>query len=110
MVTIQSKQVAVTDALRSFAEKQTAHITKFGKKVQNISFFLETVSRKKNDPKANKVVVTVAQPGKDVVVRSFGVDLYQTIADAAKAAGRRLRKVADKKTDLRRGQVDHPTK
>lgn len=102
MVTIHSKQVKITDALREHARRQAQQIQKMSKKILDVSFFVETVSKKHNDPRANKVVVQVRRPGKDIVVRSFATNLYEAISEASRAAARRLRKTRERKLHAKR--------
>ncbi len=101
-VLVESKQVKVTKALREFATKQANKLNKLGKKISKVTVYLETITKKSNDPQANKVTFTLEVPGKNVVVRKHAVDMYVAIVDAAHAAVRQLRKKVERQHALRR--------
>ncbi len=101
-VIVESKQIKVTKAIRSFAKKQARKFNKFGKKVIDIKIHLEKITKKKMDSSANIVTYFVSIPGKDIVVKSKSSDMYTAIVNATSSALRKLRKVNEKRTMTKR--------
>lgn len=91
-IIVQSKNVALTAALRRYVQRQAAKLSGPHLQIRQVTAFLETIARKKNDLGGASVKLLVEVPGKDVVVERHGVDLYDTIVDAADRARRALRK------------------
>jgi ribosomal subunit interface protein len=87
----------VTEALRNHVTKHAEKLSRIGKKVIAVRVFLETVAKKSNDPHANHVTFRVMVPGKDVVVQKKAVDMYEAVVQAAHAAIRHVRKVAERR-------------
>lgn len=101
-VTVQSKTIQVTQALRAFAERQLEKLFKTTNQVGQVSVFLEQVSKKKNDMKSAVARVKVSLPGKDVVVERHARDLYEAISDVSDRAHRAVRKMKERRLDLKR--------
>ncbi len=101
-VIVESKNVEVTSAIRSHAQKQAQKLTKVYKKINIARFFLDNLKKKSNDPKANKVTLKVEIPGKDVVVKEHAVDMYEAINLAVESALRHLRKKLEKERTKQR--------
>jgi len=87
----------VGPSIREFARKQAAKFNKLGKHVIGGRIFLETVSKKHNDPKANTVTYEVDIPGKNVIVQARAANLYDAITAATNSATRQVRKVLEKR-------------
>lgn len=104
-VMIQSKQLEVTQGLRSHIMQQARKLARLGKKIINVRVFLEKVPHKKNDIAASQVTYQVEVPGNDVVIKSRAVDMYHAVVKATHAVVRRVRKVAEKRRTIKRG--DH---
>jgi len=94
----------VTPAIRAFAKKQSTKLGKLSKKITGARLFLETVSKKHNDPQANTATYEVDVPGKNVVVKAHAKDLYQAIALASNSAARQVRKLFEKRRTKQRQQ------
>jgi len=103
-VIVESKRMKVTQALRSFIEKQAQKITKLNKNATKVRVHLETTKRKSNDPLANMVTFLVEIPGKDIVITKHAVNMYDAVVDAAAGAARQLRKKHEKQTTKQRNQ------
>lgn len=104
---VESKRLKVTQALRDFVEKQAQKLTKLGERsVTKVAVYLETVTKKSNDPSANVVTYALSLPGKKVVVvKKHAVDMYEAIVAASNEALRRVRKIKEKRLDKQRGLV-----
>jgi len=102
-VIVESKKMKVTEAIRMFAQKQAQKLTKISAGVSEVRIYLESVTKKKSDERANMVTYCVSVPGKDIVVKKHAVDMYAAIVDATKGAVRKLRKSHEKRTSLKRG-------
>lgn len=91
-LTIQSKTVPVSAAIHDWACDHFAKIIDKGLKITKIQVFLETIGKKGDQfSAAAKAVIRV--PGKkDIVIKRWGSDLYQAIAETADRAGRLVRK------------------
>jgi ribosomal subunit interface protein len=95
---VQAKDMKITQGIKNFVEeKAIRNVARLGQKVISVRVYLENVARKKNDPKGSKAKVQLEMPGKDIVVEGESFDPYQAISEALKAAGRRLRKVKEKR-------------
>lgn len=101
-VMVEGKELVVTPAIQAHAEKQAQKITKLHKNVISIRLYLETITKKSNDPSANQVTYEVGIPGQDVVVKANAADMYEAITKATAAAVRRLREVTEKQRDAQR--------
>jgi ribosomal subunit interface protein len=102
-ILIQSKTLAVTEAMRSFIERQTRRLFRKSQRVGQVTIYLETLSkRKKHDVQSACAKFQVHLPGRDIVVERRAVDLYQAIADASASAARRLRKFKEKRIGVHR--------
>jgi len=107
-VIIESKKMKITQAIRSFTEKQALKISKLGKSVLDIKVHLETITKKKMDKNSNIVTYFISIPGKDIVVKSKSDDMYNAIIEATRSAVRKLRKVNEKRKTIRRTRVVTP--
>ena len=96
-VFIHSKTIAVTAALRAFAERQARKLVKKGRKIEVVNVFVETIGRKKNDLQSAVAKMQVSIPGKDVIVERRSADLYQALMDVTNSASRQLGKVKDRR-------------
>lgn len=101
-VLVQSSSFKVTEAMRHFVEQQAAKVLKLGKGVLQIQVYLDSISKKNNDPHANQVTYKVAIPGKDIVVKKTAVDMYEAINGATESAARQLRKFYERRRTLKR--------
>jgi ribosomal subunit interface protein len=102
-ITVQSKTLEVTDALRAFCEKQASKVNRFGRKISSINIHIENVKRKKNDPSAASVLYSVNLPGKVVVVRRKAVNMYEAVVDATNGIIRQVRKSKERRITRKRG-------
>ncbi|NCN24077.1 MAG: ribosomal subunit interface protein [Candidatus Pacebacteria bacterium CG10_big_fil_rev_8_21_14_0_10_42_12] len=105
-VIVESKNLEVTKAIREFAEKQARKLSKLSGRITRIRLFLETIPKKRNDPHANTVTYEVEVPGKNVVITSKAVDMYEAIVAATNTAARRMRKQFEKKITKRRSKIE----
>lgn len=103
-VLIEGKEMVITPGIQTHAEKQAQKISKLNKNVLAVRIFLETIKKKTNDPTANQVTYEVDIPGQDVVVKAHAQDMYEAIVKATDAARRKLRKMAEKVRDKKRGE------
>jgi len=101
-ITVQSKTLEVTDALRAFCEKQALKIGRFGKKISKINIHIENVERKKNDPNSASVLYSVDIPGQVLVVKRKAVNMYDAVVDATNGIMRQVRKTKEKRIDKKR--------
>jgi len=95
-VTVESKNIEVTAALRQFAQKQAQKLTKVYRKISLTRFFLDHLKKRQNDPSANNVTVKIEVPGKDILVKEQAVDMYEAMRRAVATALRHLRKKLEK--------------
>jgi ribosomal subunit interface protein len=99
---VQAKDMKVTKAIKAFVEQKIKRtVVKHGKQVMGVKVYLETIARKKSDPKAAHAKVEIEVPGNNIVVEEKSFDPYQAIAGALKAGARRLRKNREKKIKKR---------
>jgi len=97
-IIVQAKEMKVTKAIEEFVNQKVKRtIVKHGKQVLGVRVYLETIMRKKSDPKASHAKVEIEVPGENIVVEGKSFDPYQAISGALKAATRRLRKTQEKK-------------
>ena len=101
-VLVDAKNFVVTKGLRQFVKAQADKLSKVAGKVLDVRVYLESVEKKTNDPKAKKVIYQIKVPGKNLVIRKKGVEMYETITSTTKAALRKLRKQTEKIRTLRR--------
>lgn len=92
----------VTQAIRIFAQDQAEKLQKLEKGVAQVRIYLENVAKKKSDIYSNIVTYHISIPGKDIVVKKHGADMYAAIVDATQGAVRKLRKVTEKRIATRR--------
>lgn len=102
-ITVQSKTLEITDALRAFCEKQAKKVNRFGRRITSINIHIENVKRKKNDPTAASVMYSVNLPGKVVVVKRKAVNMYDAVVDATNSIMRQVRKTKEKRITRNRG-------
>jgi len=104
-VIVQSKTIAITDALRQFIERQASKLDRLGIRVSKASVFLENIG-KKNDLKNATVKYAISLPGKKrIIVKRCAADMYQAVADATDRAIRQLRKTKEKRISLYRRKI-----
>jgi ribosomal subunit interface protein len=102
-ITVQSKTLEITDALRAFCEKQAKKVNRFGRRISSINIHIENVKRKKNDPTSASVMYSVNLPGKVVVVKRKAVNMYDAVVDATNGIMRQVRKTKEKRIMRNRG-------
>ncbi|MDH5532890.1 MAG: ribosome-associated translation inhibitor RaiA [Candidatus Pacebacteria bacterium] len=102
-ITVQSKTLEVTDALRAFCEKQASKVGRFGRNISQINIHIENITRKKNDPTAASVQYSVDLPGKVLVVKRTAVNMYDAVVDATNGIMRQVRKTKEKRITKKRG-------
>lgn len=102
-VSVQSKTLEVTAALRQFCQKQAAKVGRFSRKISSINIYLENISKKKNDPSGATVQYSVNLPGKVLVVKRRAVNMYEAIVDATNGIMRQVREVKERRLDKNRG-------
>jgi len=101
-ILVQAKEMKVTKALKEFVDQKVKRtIVKHGKQVLGVRVYLETIMRKKSDPKASQAKVEIEIPGENIVVEGKSFDPYQAISGALNAGARRLRKNQEKKKKKR---------
>jgi len=93
---VSSKNFDLTNALRQHVESQAERVKRLTKKISQIKVSLETIARKRNDPKANQAKVVLQVLGKDIAVIKKATDMYQAINLAFHTAARHLRKSQEK--------------
>lgn len=101
-VSVQSKTLEVTEALRSFCEKQAGKVSRFSQKISSVSIYIENIAKKKNDPAAASVKYAVNIPGQVLVVKRRATDMYEAIVDATNGIMRQVRKEKEKRIDKKR--------
>lgn len=101
-VTVQSKTLEVTDALRAFCEKHARKVDRFGRKISSVNIYIENVKRKKNDPTSASVQYSVKLPGSILVVKRTAVDMYDAVIDATNGIMRQIRKCKEKRISKKR--------
>ncbi len=95
-VLVQAKNIAVTPALAHAVTRQVQKVSHLSPRIQQVTAFLETVKRKRNDARASRVLLKIDWPGKDLIVQRTAFDLYDAIADASDRACRAVRKAKEK--------------
>ncbi len=100
-VIVQSKTMVITEAMRSFALRQANKFLRRGRKIVNITVFLELIKKKKNDTHAATAKFLIGIPGKNIVVQERARDVYEAITQAARSSVRQLGKFKEKR--VRRG-------
>jgi ribosomal subunit interface protein len=101
-ITVQSKTLEVTDALRAFCEKQAQKMNRFGRRISSINIHIENIKRKKNDPSAASVQYSVKLPGNVLVVKRTAVNMYEAVVDATNGIMRQVRKTKEKRITKKR--------
>ncbi len=101
-VSVQSKTLEITEALRSFCERQANKVSRFSQKISSVNIYIENVAKKKNDPEAASVQYSVNLPGQVLVVKRRATDLYEAIVDATNGIMRQVRKEKEKRIDKKR--------
>jgi ribosomal subunit interface protein len=100
-IIVQSKTIALTDALRDFATAQAKKLVKNGHKVGNVMVFLDLVKRRKNDVQSATAKFLVQLPGKSIVVQEHARDMYGAVSSAAQSTLRQLRKTKERRIQRR---------
>ncbi|MCL4208510.1 ribosome-associated translation inhibitor RaiA [Patescibacteria group bacterium] len=103
-VSVQSKTLEITEALRLFCEKQAGKVARFSQKISSINIYVENIAKKKNDPAAASVQYAVNVPGQVLVVKRRAADLYEAVVDATNGIMRQVRKEKEKRIDKKRGE------
>lgn len=88
---IQSKTLAVTEAIAAFTTRHLKRLEKRNSSIEAVTVFLDAVARKKNDVTASIARIRVSLPGKDVVVERRATNLYDAIVDASQRIAERVR-------------------
>jgi len=101
-VTVQSKTLEVTDALRAFCEKQAQKVNRFGRRISSVNIYIENIKRKKNDPSSASVQYSVKLPGSVVVVKRTAADMYEAVVSATNGIMRQVRKCKEKRITKKR--------
>jgi len=105
-ITVDAKNFKLTQALREYAHIQANKLSKLSKKLQYVSIYLENIPKHDNDKFANTVTIEVGVPGKRVVIKTHGIDMYGAITMGARLALRRVRKTYEKRRDKRRVGIE----
>ncbi|HYD34661.1 MAG TPA: ribosome-associated translation inhibitor RaiA [Vitreimonas sp.] len=106
-VLIQSKTLQVTEALRTFIERQAEKILRRQQRVNTITVFLESVGRKKNDVQAAIARMKVAVPGKDIVVERRARDMYEAVVEVTARAKEGLSRLKERRLTAKRSSRWH---
>lgn len=101
-VSVQSKTLEITEAMRNFCHKQAKKLNRLGRRISNINIYIENNKKKKNDPGAASVKYSVSLPGKVVVVKRRAVNMYDAVVDATNSALRQVRKRKEKRITKQR--------
>lgn len=101
-VSVQSKTLEITEALRLFCEKQARKVARFSQKISSINIYVENIAKKKNDPASASVQYAVNVPGQVLVVKRRAADLYEAVVDATNGIMRQVRKEKEKRIDKKR--------
>lgn len=96
-VIVQSKTFKVTEAIRAFVERQLGKLFRKYDRISQVTVFLESVPKKKNDLSATSAKIYVDVPGKNIVAQEKAQDLYFAIHEATKSAVRQLRKLRERR-------------
>ena len=94
MADIQTNGFEVTPAIRAQVDKTAAKILKLDERVMTINVFLEIQKRK--DDNGCAVTYKIGCPGRDIVVKEKGVNLYDCLSQAQKSVTREVRKEKEK--------------
>lgn len=101
-VSVQSKTLEVTEAMRQFCLRQAQKLGRFSQKISSINIYIENIAKKKNDPNGASVQYSVNLPGRVLVVKRRAVDLYEAIVDATNGIMRRVREAKERRLDKKR--------
>jgi putative sigma-54 modulation protein len=101
-IIVQSKNIPVTAALRSFIEEQAGKLAHKSHRIQSVLVVIEAVSRKHNEVGAAVVKFCVSMPGRTMCVSRQAIDMYAAILDTADRTGRAIRKLKERKLSSRR--------
>lgn len=101
-VIVQSKSVAVTEALRRYIRRQLSLLTRHSQRISSVTVILETIKGGKDPERAMKVKICIHLPKAPFCVEREGHDLYQVVVDASHRAARYLRKTKEKHLESRR--------
>lgn len=102
-VSVQSKTLEITTALRKFCEGQAQKLGRISQKISSISIYVENIAKKKNDPTGASVQYSVNVPGKVLVVKRKAADLYEAVVDATNGIMRQVRETKERRLDRKRG-------
>ncbi len=105
-ILVASKTLKITQSLREFANQQALKLEKLGQRISKVQVFLEQrVAKSKRDRNA-LVKYVVNLPGKTLVTKYRGRDMYEAIIDATNRMIRQTRKFKEKRlTKQRRSQT-----
>jgi ribosomal subunit interface protein len=101
-ISVQSKTLELTQALRGYAQRQVLRIFRRLPRVSQVTVFLETVAKKKNDVEASIAKIKIELPGKDIVVERRSKDLYQAITEVSHSAAQTVTRFREKRLDSKR--------
>lgn len=91
-ILVHSKNLPVTDSIRTFIGKSVKKVVKLSGRVTEINVFLDTVKTSRGTAQEAEAKVRIIVPGKSILVKSRAHDLYLAISQAMADASRHLRK------------------
>jgi len=105
-ISVQSKTLEITEAMRGFCYQQAKKLNRLGRRISSINIYIENIKKKKNDPGSASVKYSVSLPGKQVVVRRRAANMYDAIVDATNSVLRQVRKRKEKRISKQRNWLD----
>ena len=101
-ILVTSKTLEVTQPLREFTKEQASKLDKLGQRISKVQVFLERrVAKSKRDRNA-LVKYVVDLPGKTLVTKYKGADMYDAVVDATDRVIRQTRKFKEKRLTKQR--------
>jgi ribosomal subunit interface protein len=101
-VLVASKTLELTRALRKFTQDQAVKLGKLGQRISKVQVSLDQRVKKSKRDRNALVKYVVSLPGKTVVIKCKGADMYDAITDATDKAARQIRKFKEKRLSTQR--------
>ena len=104
-VSVHSKTIEVTTAMRKYIRGQLKKLKKLSQPVSEVRVFLDNIVTPSGKTQQSDVKIAIGVPGKDVFVRARAKNCYNAITRAMDDAVRHLRKRKEHLLDKKRGKV-----
>ncbi len=104
-ILVASKTLEVTQPLREFTKEQAAKLEKLGQRISKVQVSLDQRVAKSKRDRNSLVKYVVDLPGKTLVTKCKGADMYEAIVDATDKVIRQTRKFKEKKLTQQRKQA-----